>query len=131
MLLDPHEGNKVKPVKGTLLYGRNGAGKSTLAKAVRKAKGESQDTISQAEFLSINNLPIELTEEESVQKVLSKTVEEHLAELRTVMAEEIEIDFSPFSKLEMSTNSCLEILAQINMGIRNNNLLIQSRFKRR
>ena len=353
LLLDPHEGNKVKPVKGTLLYGRNGAGKSTLAKAVRKAKGESQDTISQAEFLSINNLPIELTEEEkshvfvfdeeyidknvkfhesgldtiimlghqveiaeqlqeaqknlekakgefdiqektiienekiecknspkyhikkmrlalqgddcwagrdkliknnrqntgvrddtykqfitltttktrdqliiefnetlkvlriaqqgdaaistkvpifnkkydetnilkllrtkierpelserecyllelaqtgrssqlndmidifsntetyicptclqpvsekykqdlvqSVQKVLSKTVEEHLAELRTVMAEEIEIDFSPFSKLEMSTNSCLEILAQINMGIRNNNLLIQSK----
>ena len=63
---------------------------------------------------------------QSVQKVLSKTVEEHLAELRTVMAEEIEIDFSPFSKLEMSTNSCLEILAQINMGIRNNNLLIQS-----
>lgn len=48
LLLDPHEGNKVKPVKGTLLYGRNGAGKSTLAKAVRKAKGESQDTISQA-----------------------------------------------------------------------------------
>ena len=353
LLLDPHEGNKVKPVKGTLLYGRNGAGKSTLAKAVRKAKGESQDTISQAEFLSINNLPIELTEEEkshvfvfdeeyidknvkfhesgldtiimlghqveiaeqlqeaqknlekakgefdiqektiienekiecknspkyhikkmrlalqgddcwagrdkliknnrqntgvrddtykqfitltttktrdqliiefnetlkvlriaqqgdaaistkvpifnkkydetnilkllrtkierpelserecyllelaqtgrssqlndmidifsntetyicptclqpvsekykqdlvqSVQKVLSKTVEEHLAELCTVMAEEIEIDFSPFSKLEMSTNSCLEILAQINMGIRNNNLLIQSK----
>lgn len=64
---------------------------------------------------------------QSVQKVLSKTVEEHLAELRTVMAEEIEIDFSPFSKLEMSTNSCLEILAQINMGIRNNNLLIQSK----
>ena len=64
---------------------------------------------------------------QSVQKVLSKTVEEHLAELRTVMAEEIEIDFSPFSKLEMSTNLCLEILAQINMGIRNNNLLIQSK----
>lgn len=29
---------------------------------------------------------------QSVQKVLSKTVEEHLAELCTVMAEEIEID---------------------------------------
>lgn len=23
LLLDPHEGNKVKPVKGTLLYGRS------------------------------------------------------------------------------------------------------------
>ena len=64
---------------------------------------------------------------QSVQKVLSKTVEEHLAELRTVMAEEIEIDFHHFQNLEMSTNSCLEILAQINMGIRNNNLLIQSK----
>ena len=39
LLLDPHEGNKVKPVKGTLLYGRNGAGKSTLAK--RKIQGMS------------------------------------------------------------------------------------------
>ena len=64
---------------------------------------------------------------QSVQKVLSKTVEEHLAELRTVMAEEIEIDFSPFSKLENVYELCLEILAQINMGIRNNNLLIQSK----
>ena len=50
--------------KNVLIVGVSGAGKSTLAKAVRKAKGESQDTISQAEFLSINNLPIELTEEE-------------------------------------------------------------------
>lgn len=30
LLLDPHEGNKVKPVKGTLLYGRNGAGKEYI-----------------------------------------------------------------------------------------------------
>lgn len=35
LFLDPHNGNKIKKVKGSLLYGRNGAGKSTLAKAVK------------------------------------------------------------------------------------------------
>ena len=91
LLLDPHEGNKVKPVKGTLLYGRNGAGKSTLAKAVRKAKGESQDTISQAEFLSINNLPIELTEEEKShvfvfdEEYIDKNVKFHESGLDTII----------------------------------------------
>ena len=29
LFLDPHYGNKIKKVKGSLLYGRNGAGKST------------------------------------------------------------------------------------------------------
>lgn len=66
-LLNPREGNKVKPVKGTLLYGRNGSGKSTLAKAVKKAKGDVQDTISQAEFLDINNSPVVLTDEEKTR----------------------------------------------------------------
>ena len=47
LFLDTHEGNKTKKVKGALLYGRNGAGKSTLAKAVKKAKGDDQDTILQ------------------------------------------------------------------------------------
>lgn len=35
-LLDPTDGNKVKLVKGSILYGRNGSGKSTIAKAVKK-----------------------------------------------------------------------------------------------
>lgn len=66
LLLDPHEENssKIKQVKGSLIYGRNGAGKSTLAKAVKKAKGEFQDTISQADFLGTNNTPLVLSEEE-------------------------------------------------------------------
>ena len=66
LLLDPHEGNGNKPktVRGTLLYGRNGAGKSTLAKAIKKGKGEIQDTITQAEFLDVNNSPVVLTDED-------------------------------------------------------------------
>ena len=66
LLLDPHEGNGNKPktVRGTLLYGRNGAGKSTLAKAIKKGKGEIQDTITQAEFLDVNHSPVVLTDED-------------------------------------------------------------------
>lgn len=65
LMLDTNEGNTRKNVKGCLLYGRNGAGKSTLAKAIKKAKGEIQDSIIQAEFLDINNSPIVLNEEEN------------------------------------------------------------------
>lgn len=66
LLMDPHEGNsnKVKDVKNVLLYGRNGAGKSTLAKAVKKIKGEVQETIYQAEFVDINNSSVQLSDEE-------------------------------------------------------------------
>lgn len=67
LMLDPNEGNKKKNVKGCLLYGRNGAGKSTLAKAIKKAKGEIQYSINQAEFLDINNSPIVLNEEENAR----------------------------------------------------------------
>lgn len=64
LFLDTHEGNKTKKVKGALLYGRNGAGKSTLAKAVKKAKGDDQDTILQASFVDDNNNSLILSETE-------------------------------------------------------------------
>lgn len=67
LMLDPNEGNTKKNVKGSLIYGRNGAGKSTLAKAIKKAKGETQDTINQAEFLDINNSPVILSEKENAR----------------------------------------------------------------
>lgn len=67
LMLDTNEGNTRKNVKGCLLYGRNGAGKSTLAKAIKKAKGEIQDSIIQSEFLDINNSPIVLNEEENAR----------------------------------------------------------------
>lgn len=62
LLFDSTKKNDI--VRGTLLYGRNGAGKSTIAKAVRKARGESQNTIENAEFLDNNNSPITLTDDE-------------------------------------------------------------------
>lgn len=46
MLLKPLQDLKQEnKVMGTLLYGRNGAGKSTIAKAIKKIKGEEQETI--------------------------------------------------------------------------------------
>lgn len=67
LMLDTNEGNTRKNVKGCLLYGRNGAGKSTIAKAIKKAKGEIQDSIIQSEFLDVNNSPIVLNEEENAR----------------------------------------------------------------
>lgn len=66
LFLNPYEDNrnKAKKVKGSLLYGRNGAGKSTLAKAVRKGRGEVQETINQANFIDMDGNPIVLNDEE-------------------------------------------------------------------
>lgn len=35
-LFNPHEVNKLKTIKGALLYGRNGTGKSTIPNCRRK-----------------------------------------------------------------------------------------------
>ena len=53
-----------KYTKVSLIYGRNGAGKSTLAKAFRKIKGESVNTITTTDALNIENQPIVLSEAE-------------------------------------------------------------------
>ena len=53
-----------KYTKTSLIYGRNGAGKSTLAKAFRKIKGESVNTITTTDALNMENQPIVLSEAE-------------------------------------------------------------------
>ena len=53
-----------KYTKVSLIYGRNGAGKSTLAKAFRKIKGESVNTITTTDALNMENQPIVLSEAE-------------------------------------------------------------------
>ena len=53
-----------KYTKVSLIYGRNGAGKSTLAKAFRKIKGESVNTITTTDALNVKNQPIVLSEAE-------------------------------------------------------------------
>lgn len=64
---------------------------------------------------------------ESVQKVLSKTVEEHQESLISSIAQEIVIDLSPFSKLESNYETCLHTINQINEEIRINNSIIQTK----
>lgn len=61
---NPHDGNKIKIVKGALLYGRNGTGKSTIARAFRKAIGQIVPIINVATFYDDAAQPVILTEEE-------------------------------------------------------------------
>lgn len=61
---NPHDNNKIKTIKGALLYGRNGAGKSTIARSIRKIIGETAPAISVATFYDDAGQPVILTEEE-------------------------------------------------------------------
>lgn len=61
---NPREGDKIKTIKGTLLYGRNGTGKSTIAKAFRSLAGETVPSIVNALLLDHDNRPISLNDEE-------------------------------------------------------------------
>ena len=63
-LFDPHDGGKLKTVKGALLYGRNGTGKSTIAKAFRKIGGETVPTITSAVLSDDADQPVTLNEDE-------------------------------------------------------------------
>ncbi len=69
-VFDPHDkydGNKSKPIKGTLLFGRNGSGKSTIAKAFRKIVGEDVSIVEQAEVYGDDGNYITLTEAEKAR----------------------------------------------------------------
>lgn len=61
---NPHDGDKIKTVKGALLYGRNGAGKSTIAKAFRKIGGEIVPAITSAVLYDDAGQPVTLSEDE-------------------------------------------------------------------
>ena len=63
---------------------------------------------------------------QSVQKVLSKAVEEHQESLRQFIMDEIEFNFSPFIKL-VNTDLCSKLLLEFNAAIKYNNLVIQSK----
>lgn len=63
-IFNPTDGEKIKIVKGTLLYGRNGSGKSTIARAFRKLAGEIDVPISRAAVLDRNGSSVLLTESE-------------------------------------------------------------------
>lgn len=61
---NPHDGDKLKTVKGALLYGRNGTGKSTIAKAFRKIGGEIVPAITSAVLYDDADQPVTLSEDE-------------------------------------------------------------------
>lgn len=63
---------------------------------------------------------------QSIQKVLSKAVDDHQYALRERMLVGISINLSPFEKLE-SYNTCVELIAQIEESIRLNNDLLQQK----
>lgn len=65
-LFNPTEsnGNKIKTIKGTLLYGKNGSGKSTIARGFRKISGEALPVIGQALALDKDGGSINLSEDE-------------------------------------------------------------------
>lgn len=61
---NPHENNKVKTIKATLVYGKNGSGKSTIAKAFRKISGEEIDTITSAVALDDSDIILPSNQED-------------------------------------------------------------------
>lgn len=58
---------------------------------------------------------------ESIQKVLSKAVEEHQAKLKKLLMPEISIDLSAFVKLGNVVDDCIQVIDSVNTGIRENN----------
>lgn len=63
-ILEPRDGNKVKRVKGAIVYGRNGAGKSTIAKALKKIILGGYPDILDANVFDKDGTIINLSEDE-------------------------------------------------------------------
>lgn len=61
---NPHDGDKVKTIKGALLYGRNGTRKSTIARAFRRLSGDTVPAITSAVFYDDAGQTVVLNEEE-------------------------------------------------------------------
>lgn len=88
---NPHDGDKIKNIKGSLLYGRNGTGKSTIARAFRKLAGETVPVITSAAFYDDTDQPINLTEEQKKhififdEDYVDKNVRLHQDHLETIV----------------------------------------------
>ena len=64
---------------------------------------------------------------QSIQKVLSKAVEEHQEALKTFILHGIDVEFTPFTKLTNNNPICVNLVNQINETILKNNIIIQSK----
>lgn len=63
-ILEPRDGNKIKCVKGAIVYGRNGAGKSTVAKALKKVISGGYSHITEANVFDKDGNTLTLSENE-------------------------------------------------------------------
>lgn len=63
----------------------------------------------------------------SIQKVLSKIVEEHQQALQKLIVTEVEVDLSMFVKLGDKKNNCENIIECINQRLRDNNSKLQQK----
>lgn len=102
-LFNPAENNKIKTIKGALLYGKNGSGKSTIARGFRKISGEAAPVVGQVLPLDKDGRPINLSEDEKKhifvfdEEYVDKNVKLHEEHLDTIV---IVID-DPISSYDM------------------------------
>lgn len=109
-LFSPIEGNKVKTIKGTLLYGKNGSGKSTIARGFRKIAGETLPVIGQALTLDKDGCSINLSEDEKNhifvfdEEYVDKNVKLHEEHLDTIVILGERVDLT--EKIKKAEGEC-------------------------
>lgn len=109
-LFNPTEGNKVKTIKGTLLYGKNGSGKSTIARGFRKIAGEALPVVGQALTLDKDGSSITLSEDEKKhifvfdEEYVDKNVKLHEEHLDTIVILGEQVDLT--EKIEKAEGEC-------------------------
>ncbi|TGY87030.1 ATP-binding cassette domain-containing protein [Petralouisia muris] len=64
---------------------------------------------------------------DSIQKILSKIVEQHQHELQKLIVEEVKINLSAYEKLGDKKTVCENLIERINQSIRDNNQKLQSK----
>lgn len=109
-LFNPTEGNKIKTIKGTLLYGKNGSGKSTIARGFRKIAGEASSVIGQALALDKDGSSINLSEDEKKhifvfdEEYVDKNVKLHEDHLDTIVMLGEQVDLT--EKIKKAEEEC-------------------------
>lgn len=109
-LFNPAENNKIKTIKGALLYGKNGSGKSTIARGFRKISGEAAPVVGQVLPLDKDGRPINLSEDEKKhifvfdEEYVDKNVKLHEEHLDTIVILGEQVDLT--EKIEKAEGEC-------------------------
>ncbi|MEY8336115.1 AAA family ATPase [Lachnospiraceae bacterium 47-T17] len=64
---------------------------------------------------------------DSIQKVISKAVEDHQKALQKLIVDELRLDLSPYEKLNDKNFLCLDLIERINQMIKENNQRLKSK----